>query len=86
MPHFLRVVSAGCETTLTVEEILSVDGVKYDTGVQAPSRDQLANRVVMIETAMAAMHHDLYELISQLVQQDEVQIKPTPTESHEGIS
>lgn len=76
MASFLRVVINGSETSLTVDSVVSVNGIPYNQN-SAPSESEMCNRIVVLETAYAAIAHDL-KLLMELALEDEVPNPDTP--------
>lgn len=89
MAIFVRVISGGQETTLTLDKIISINGIPYNQN-QAPSESEVANRVVILETAYAALAHDVKMLLELCLETDDTianqqgNFTPSTTTTQEG--
>ena len=67
----LRVIAGGCETTLTVDKIISIDGNMYDSQAHPPE-SSLAARVSLLENTLSAVINDLGVLMSMVVEEEPI--------------
>lgn len=79
MPTFIRVVAAdGNETTITVNQIISINGTPYDDQAHPPE-SSLAARVTILERNQADLIHDIAVLVNLVTEQTEDPTVTDPT-------
>lgn len=81
----LRVRIADGETTLTIEEIISINGEKYNPE-NNPSESDLAARVRILEATLANLIDDFAKVIRDIYQTEETTVANAAGEYHHPTS